>query len=187
MYAECIFSGFGGQGVLTLGRILAQAAMADGKKVAWIPSYGPEMRGGTANCAVVIADDEVGNPIPVELDYLVALNLPSLDKFEEKIKPGGLVVYNKSLIPREPARDDIVTVGIEADRLADDLGSIQVAGVIALGLMVAWSGIVPLDGLKAALKEILPKRRHYLIPVNEAAIDKGAELAQEVVKSGGLE
>jgi 2-oxoglutarate ferredoxin oxidoreductase subunit gamma len=179
MYAECIFSGFGGQGVLTLGKMLAYAAMHEGKKVAWIPSYGPEMRGGTANCAVVIADDEVGSPIPVAPDFVVAMNLPSMDKFEPRIKPGGLLIYNKSQIPREPKRDDIISIGVEADRLADALGSSQVAGVIALGLMVAKSGMMDLDKLKAAFKEVIPKRHHDLIPINEAAIDKGQELARE--------
>ena len=179
MYAECIFAGFGGQGVLTLGKLLAFAAMHDGKKVAWIPSYGPEMRGGTANCAVVIADDEVGSPIPVAPDFVVAMNLPSMDKFEPRIKPGGLLIYNKSQITREPERDDIITIGIYADREAEELGSNQVAGVVALGLMIAKSGLIPVDRLKAAFNEVIPKRHHGLIPTNEAAIDKGVELAKE--------
>jgi 2-oxoglutarate ferredoxin oxidoreductase subunit gamma len=178
MYAECIFAGFGGQGVLTLGKLLAYAAMHEGKKVAWIPSYGPEMRGGTANCAVVIADDEVGSPIPVHPDFVVAMNLPSMDKFEPLIRPGGMLVYNKSLIPREPKRDDIITIGIEADRLAEDIGSSQVAGVIALGLMVAKSKLLSLGELKAAFKDVLPERHYNLIPANEKAVDKGAELAK---------
>ncbi len=179
MYAECIFAGFGGQGVLTLGKLLAFAAMHDGKKVAWIPSYGPEMRGGTANCAVVIADDEVGSPIPVAPDFVVAMNLPSMDKFEPRIKPGGLLVYNKSQITREPERDDIITIGIYADKEAEELGSSQVAGVVALGLMIAKSGLIPIDRLKVAFNEVIPKRHHGLIPTNEAAIDKGVELAKE--------
>ncbi len=177
MYAECIFAGFGGQGVLTLGKILAFSAMHEGKKVAWIPSYGPEMRGGTANCAVVIADDEVGSPLPVAPDFVVAMNLPSMDKFEPMMKPGGLLVYNKSQIPREPKRKDITAIGIDADRIADSLGSNQVASVIALGLMVAKGHLVPLQTLKDALKEVIPKRHHDLLPVNEKAIDKGGELA----------
>lgn len=177
MYAECIFAGFGGQGVLTIGKMLAFAAMHDGKKVAWIPSYGPEMRGGTCNCAVVIADDEVGSPIPVSPDIVVALNLPSMDKFEPKLKPGGILIYNKSQIPREPDRDDIIAIGIEADRLAEELGASQVAAVIALGLMVAKSGLVPIETLKSAFKEVIPERHHNLIPKNEAAVDKGVEIA----------
>jgi 2-oxoglutarate ferredoxin oxidoreductase subunit gamma len=177
MYAECIFAGFGGQGVLTLGKMLAFAAMHDGKKVAWIPSYGPEMRGGTANCAVVIADDEVGSPIPVAPDFVVAMNLPSMDKFEPRIKPGGLLVYNKSQIPREPERTDITTIGIYADKEAEALGSNQVAGVVALGLMIAKSGLISLDRVVGAFKEVIPERHHNLIPKNEAALNRGAELA----------
>jgi 2-oxoglutarate ferredoxin oxidoreductase subunit gamma len=177
MYAECIFAGFGGQGVLTLGKLLAFAAMNDGKKVAWIPSYGPEMRGGTANCAVVVTDGEVGSPIPVAPDFVVAMNLPSLDKFEPMIKPGGILVYNKSQIPREPERDDITTIGIYADKEAEEIGSNQVAGVIALGTLIQKSGIIPLETLKEAFKDVLPERHHKLIPMNQKAIDKGAEHA----------
>ncbi len=180
MYAEYIFAGFGGQGVLTLGKLLAFAAMNDGKKVAWIPSYGPEMRGGTANCAVVVADDEVGSPIPVSPDFVVAMNLPSMDKFEPLIKPGGVLVYNKSQIPREPERKDITTIGIYADREADEIGSNQVAAVIALGALIAKSGTVPLDTLKGAFKDVIPQRHHKLIPMNEAALDKGASHAGDV-------
>jgi 2-oxoglutarate ferredoxin oxidoreductase subunit gamma len=177
MYAECIFAGFGGQGVLTLGRLLAYAAMHDGKKVAWIPSYGPEMRGGTANCAVVIADDEVGSPIPANPGYVVAMNLPSMDKFEPIMKKGGILVYNKSQIPRSPKRDDITAIGIDADYIADELGSNQVAGVIALGVLIGKSGLVPVKTLKESFKEVIPERHHNLIPLNHKAIDKGVEIA----------
>jgi len=163
--------------VLTLGKLLAYAAMHEGKKVSWIPSYGPEMRGGTANSAVVIADDEVGNPLPVHPDFVVAMNLPSMDKFEPLIKPGGMLVYNKSQIPREPRRKDITAIGIEADKLAVELGAVQVAGVVALGLMVAKGKLISLNELKVALKDVLPERHYNLIPVNEKAVDKGGELA----------
>lgn len=136
MKQEFIIAGFGGQGVLLLGQMLAYAGMLEGKQVSWMPSYGPEMRGGTANCTVVISDEEIGSPVVSQPSCVIALNLPSLDKFEPMVKPGGLLLINSSLVDREPRRDDIKAVALPATEIASELGNIRVTNMVALGALV---------------------------------------------------
>jgi 2-oxoglutarate ferredoxin oxidoreductase subunit gamma len=172
---EFIIAGFGGQGVLLLGQMLASAGMMEGKQVSWMPSYGPEMRGGTANCTVVISDEEIGSPVVSQPSCVIALNLPSLDKFEPMVKPGGLLLLNSSLIDREVRRDDITAVALPATEIASELGNVRVTNMVALGALVQLTGIVSFSTLEEVLKKVLPEHRHKLIPLNLEAIERGAQ------------
>ncbi len=176
MLHEILIAGFGGQGVMSMGMLLAYAGMTEGLKTSWMPSYGPEMRGGTANCSVVIASDAIGSPLVTEPSGLVVMNLPSLEKFERKVKPGGLMVINSSLVKKKASRDDIEVLYVPANDIADELGNPRVANMVALGAFVAKLRPVKLDSVKASLKKVLPERRHDLIPLNERALDRGAGL-----------
>lgn len=178
MKEEIIFAGFGGQGVMLMGSLLTYAGMTVDKHVSWMPSYGPEMRGGTANCTVIVSDKMIASPVVSRPDTAVVMNLPSMDKFEPKIKPGGLLIYNSTLINREPERDDIEVLVVPANDLANELGNVKVANMIALGAYLAKKNIVELDVVKKALKKALPERRHELIPLNEKALDKGYSLVK---------
>lgn len=173
--AEIILAGFGGQGVMSLGQMLTYAGMLEQKQVSWIPSYGPEMRGGTANCAVVVTSEEIGSPVVVEPDIVVAMNLPSMDKFEPMLKPGGILFYNTSLIEREPARDDIKAIGIPANDIANELGNSRVANMVVMGALLAETGVVNTDSIKEALQKVLPSHRHDLLEVNHQAMERGKE------------
>ncbi|HOB35033.1 MAG: 2-oxoacid:ferredoxin oxidoreductase subunit gamma [Firmicutes bacterium] len=173
--AEMIFAGFGGQGVMSMGMMLAYAGMLEGKNVSWIPSYGPEMRGGTANCAVVVTSDEIGSPFVTDPDVVVAMNLPSMDKFEPRLKKGGLLIYNSSLIEREGGRDDIEVIGIPANEIASELGNSRVANMVVMGALLAKTGVAKPESVKDALRKVLPAHRHDLLPVNEQAMERGAE------------
>lgn len=173
--AEMIFAGFGGQGVMSMGMMVAYAGMIEEKNVSWIPSYGPEMRGGTANCAVVVTSDEIGSPIITEPDVVVAMNLPSMTKFEPMLKPGGMLIYNSSLIEREEGRDDITVIGVPANQLATELGNSRVANMVVMGTLLAKTEVVSTESIKKALRQVLPQHRHDLLGVNEDAIQRGAE------------
>ena len=173
MQQEFIFAGFGGQGVLLMGQLLAHTAMDEGKKVSWIPSYGPEMRGGTANCTVIVSDRDIGSPVVSQPSCVVAMNLPSLDKFEDKVKPGGVLVINSSLITREPKRQDVKTVKVGATDIANEMGNARVANMVALGAVLEATGAVTADGLMEALRKNLPAHRQNLLPLNKEAIEKG--------------
>ncbi|MGI6364815.1 MAG: 2-oxoacid:acceptor oxidoreductase family protein [Bacillota bacterium] len=177
--AELIFAGFGGQGVMSMGMMLAYAGMLEEKNVSWIPSYGPEMRGGTANCAVVVTADEIGSPLVTDPDVVVAMNLPSMLKFEPKLKKGGLLIYNSSLIEREEGREDITVVGIPANEIATELGNSRVANMVVMGALLAKTGVAKPESIKAALRKVLPAHRHDLLPVNEQAMERGAEYASK--------
>ncbi len=177
--AELILAGFGGQGVMSMGQMLAYAGMLEQKKVSWIPSYGPEMRGGTANCAVVITDEEIGSPVVVEPDVVVAMNLPSMDKFEPVIKPGGVLLYNSSLIERKVVRDDIIVLAIPANEIANELGNTRVANMVMMGALLAQTGIVSVESIKKGLKQVLPSHRQDLIEVNQQAMERGSKLAKK--------
>ena len=142
MTKQFIFAGFGGQGMLLIGKFTAMACMLDGKHVSWLPSYGPEMRGGTANCSVIVSDEEVASPLVDKADVVVAMNLPSLDKFESKVKPGGLLVVNSSIIERKSVRDDITVVYCDANGIAEQVGNPKGANVAILGAMMAKADIV---------------------------------------------
>ena len=177
MLVEAIFSGFGGQGVLSMGKLLAYAAMKEGKEISWMPSYGPEMRGGTANCMVNISDDPISSPVVTEYDVVVVLNQPSLKKFEPMVKKGGLLIWESSTIKEGPTRDDIEIVALPAiDQATNELKNVKVMNMLVLGSLVKIKAIVKPETLLTALKETLPARHHKLIPLNQQAIELGMSL-----------
>jgi 2-oxoglutarate ferredoxin oxidoreductase subunit gamma len=178
MQTEVIFAGFGGQGVLFAGQILAFAAMDAGYNVTWLPSYGPESRGGTANCTVVIANEEIGSPAVKHPKAVVVMNLPSLDKFEPLVASGGVLIVNSSLVNRDPSRMDITWVMIPAQEIAEMIGPRRLLNMVMLGALLDKLPILPLDEIKAALSTHLPERHKKLLPSNMAALDKGAAFAR---------
>ena len=177
MQSEIMFAGFGGQGILLIGKILALAAMEEGFEVAWVPSYGPEMRGGTAYCTVVIGDRPIGSPIIKNPLHLVAMNGPSLEKFAPTVKQGGIIFVNSSLIGFGSKRDDVDEMRVPVIEIAKEVGNVRVANIVALAAFVARSGIVPMETLKAILKEELGKKPK-LIPVNMEAVAAGEKAAR---------
>ncbi len=177
MQEKDIFAGFGGQGVLLMGQLLAQAAMTEGRNVAWLPSYGPEMRGGTANCSVTISDKKVASPIVNHPTSLIAMNRPALDKFEKTIVPGGSLFINSSIIDRKAERTDINVYYIPCSQIALDLGNPRVANIAMLGAYVAVTGCVEQESIIEALQHKLGERKAHLIPINREALAKGAEAA----------
>jgi len=176
---EIIMAGFGGQGIMSMGQMLAYAGMLAGKNVSWLPSYGPEMRGGTANCTVVISDAQVASPVVSRPSSVVAMNPPSLDKFEPMLRPGGLLIINSSMCHRKAKRTDIRVLDLPATAIADGLGDGRVANMVVLGALIAATGIVGADSVKKSLRKVLPERRHNLIPLNEKALALGMEAASE--------
>ncbi len=176
MQSEVKFAGFGGQGILLSGKILAHAAMEEGLEVAWVPSYGPEMRGGTAYCTVVISDRPIGSPIIKNPLHLIAMNRPSLEKFAPDVKPHGMVLINSSLIPIRADRDDIEELVVPATDIARDLGNVKAANMVALAAFVARSKIVDFDLLRDCVKEEF-SRKEKLIPLNMEALDRGKKAA----------
>ncbi len=177
MLQEMIFAGFGGQGVLSMGMLLAYAAMKEGKEVSWFPSYGPEMRGGTANCIVNISDQPISSPIVSAYDAAIMLNQPSLKKFESKVKKGGILIWESSIIKEPPTRDDIKIYAIPAvEKTTHELKNVKVMNMLLLGVLVKINEIVKKETLLLALKETLPERHHHLIPLNKKAIDLGMKL-----------
>jgi 2-oxoglutarate ferredoxin oxidoreductase subunit gamma len=174
---EIILAGFGGQGVLSMGQALAYAAIIEGKETTWMPSYGPEMRGGTANCIVIISDEKISSPILTKFDSGITLNEPSLEKFEHAIKPGGVLFYEESTIIAPPSRQDIIVVKIPAIAEAEKLKKKQVANMIMLGAFLEARPVVQIESVLSALKKALPERHHHLIPLNEQALRRGKELA----------
>jgi len=178
MTHEIILAGFGGQGVMLMGQILTYAGMIENKHVSWMPSYGPEMRGGTANCTVVISDAPVGSPLVTRPSIVVAMNRPSLDKFEPSVKPGGVLLYNSSLIEQPPVRTDIEVVAVPANDLANELGSDRVANMVVLGALLAKAEVVPMEAIHKALRKALPPHRHNLLPLNEEALARGLAAAK---------
>lgn len=171
---EIIIAGFGGQGIMAMGSLLAYASMLEKKKVSWLPSYGPEMRGGTANCTVVISEEEIGSPVVSEPTAVIAMNRPSLDKFEPLLKPEGLLFINTSLIDRKPERRDVQVMEIPATTIAGELGNLRVANMVMLGAFVRATEVVGFDTLLVALQKVLPERYLHLIPLNEEALRRGA-------------
>ena len=177
MLQEMIFAGFGGQGVLSMGTLLAYAAMKEGKEVSWMPSYGPEMRGGTANCIVNISDQPISSPIVSEYDVAVVLNQPSLRKFESCVKEGAFLIWESTNIKTPPTRTDIDIYPISAvDKATNELKNVQVMNMLLLGSLIKINNIVKKESLMIALKETLPVRHHHLIPLNEKAIEIGMSL-----------
>ncbi|WP_299981114.1 2-oxoacid:acceptor oxidoreductase family protein [Desulfobacula sp.] len=176
MQTEIKFAGFGGQGILLSAKLLAYAAMKQGFFVAWVPSYGPEMRGGTAYCTVVISDKRIGSPIIKNPSHLVAMNRPSLEKFANDVKPGGVIFINSSLIPTRSERDDITELIVPANDIATKAGSIRAANIVALSAFVAKTKIVDLELLKNCVKnEFAAKAK--IIPLNMKAFDEGVNSA----------
>lgn len=175
MQTEIIIAGFGGQGVLFGGQLLTYAAMDEGKEVTWIPSYGPEMRGGTANCTVVISDEEIGSPMVSNPQAAIVMNLPSLDKYEPLIKPGGVLVINESMVDRKPVRKDIKVVMLKANEIAEGLGDRRMSNMVMLGALIANLPVLPQDAIKKALEGHLPARHKKLLPLNYEALSEGAK------------
>ena len=181
MNEEIIVSGFGGQGALFAGQLLAYAALDAGLYVTWIPSYGPEMRGGTAHCTVVMADQEIGSPQVRRPASVIALNLPSFEKYEPLIKADGLLVYNESLIPARPSRPDIRYIPVPANVIAEELGNARQANVVLIGAYLAVRGILPLEAVELALDRHLSARQRKFLESNKQALRRGAEVVRERV------
>ncbi|MBC7222438.1 2-oxoacid:acceptor oxidoreductase family protein [Candidatus Bipolaricaulota bacterium] len=172
-----IFAGFGGQGILLAGKVLARAAMERGFEVTWLPSYGPEMRGGTANCTVVIADEPVGSPIVDSPAVLVAMNEPSLERFAPRVSPGGAIVVNSSLVSQRKERADVKMVFIPMNEIAQELGEPRCANMVALGATAKILGLFPLEAVIAAMEEELGARgREKLLKINRKALQRGYTL-----------
>lgn len=174
MQQEVIIAGFGGQGVLFAGQLLTYAAMDAGKDVTWIPSYGPEMRGGTANCTVVVSDEEIGSPFVKNPTAVLAMNLPSLDKYENLVKPGGVLVVNTSMVNRKVEREDITVISIPANEVAEAAGTKRAVNMVMLGALLGNSDILSLEALEAALEDHLPERHKKFLPANKEALRQGA-------------
>ena len=179
MQEQIIISGFGGQGTLFAGQLLAHAVMDRGFHVTWIPSYGPEMRGGKARCTVIVSEAEIGSPLVRRPSTAIVLNIPSMDAFEPAVKPGGVLIVNSSLVARRSERDDIRALYIPATDAATELGNIRLANVVCLGALVQAASIVPLEAVSQALDNHLPERHRSLLDLNKAALRKGAELAAQ--------
>ncbi len=176
---EVIIAGFGGQGIMLLGKLLAQTAMKDGKEVTYIPSYGAEMRGGTSNCKIIVSDSPIASPMIASPNSLIAMNKASLNKFAPRIKAGGLLIYNSSLIDEAPQLDNnIKTLAVPADRLAVELGNQKAANMVALGAYLQKRRILSPDAAVKALPDVLAKRYHKTLPLNIKALHRGAELAK---------
>ena len=180
MQKEIIIAGFGGQGVLFGGQVVAYAAMDAGKEVTWIPSYGPEMRGGTANCTVVIADDEIGSPLVKNPPLAIALNLPSFDKYEETLATGGTLIVNKSMVDRAAKRDDINVIMVPCNEIAEEIGNKKLMNMVAVGALLTVLPEVTLKDVEKALEGHLPKRHAHLLPKNFEALRRGFEAAQKM-------
>ncbi len=176
MQTEVMFAGFGGQGILLSAKILAHAAMEDGLEVAWVPSYGPEMRGGTAYCTVVISDRLIGSPIIRNPMHLVAMNRPSLEKFAPMVKTKGTILVNSTLISIEAGRDDVDELRVPVNDIAVKLGNVRSANIVALSAFVARTGVVKMETLRQCVKEEFASKEK-LIPLNMSAVDEGEKAA----------
>ena len=177
MKEEIIIAGFGGQGVLSMGKILAYSGLMDDKEVTWMPSYGPEQRGGTANVTVILSDAKISSPVLDKYDIVVALNQQSLDKFTPKVKPGGTLIYDTNGIHNRPTRDDIKIYPIDAMEATLEIGNSKAYNMVVMGaLLKAMSYKLPMENVIKGLKKSLPERHHKLIPLNEKAIEKGGSL-----------
>ena len=176
MKNEIIIAGFGGQGVLSMGKILAYAGLFEGKEVTWMPAYGPEQRGGTANVTVIVSDEPISSPILSTYDVAIVLNQPSLDKFEEKIKPGGILIYDPYGISTPPQRSDISVYCINAMDTAAEMSNVKSFNMIVLGGLLEVCPIVGTEDVLKALHKTLPQRHHHLIPQNEEALMRGHEV-----------
>jgi 2-oxoglutarate ferredoxin oxidoreductase subunit gamma len=179
MLEELIVAGFGGQGVLSMGMTLAYAGMVENKEISWMPSYGPEMRGGTANCIAILSDNKISSPIITFFDSAIILNQPSMEKFAERVKPGGLLIYESSNITHPSTRTDIEIIGIPAATEAVKMKNSKIINMIMLGAYLERKPVVTNDSIIEALKKVLPERYHHLLPINKLALDRGAELVEK--------
>lgn len=175
-HQDIIFAGFGGQGILSMGKFLAYAGMEEDLNVSWLPSYGPEMRGGTANCSVIVSDDNIGSPIVYDATTVVVMNRPSLDKFENSVVKGGLLIIDSDLVNREAERTDIDVIKIPAQKVAEEVGSKKIANMVLLGALVEKTKIVKMESLLKALKE---HGKEQFYEMNKKALEKGAEYARK--------
>lgn len=180
MKHEIIIAGFGGQGVLSMGKILAYSGLMEGKEVSWMPSYGPEQRGGTANVTVILSDDPVSSPILNEFDIAIILNQPSMDKFESKVKPGGILIYDGYGIHNPIKRTDISVYRVDAMDAATEMKNEKAFNMLILGGLLKICPMVKHESVLLGLKKSLPERHHNLIPMNEEAIKKGMEIIRKV-------
>ncbi|MEA5006087.1 MAG: 2-oxoacid:acceptor oxidoreductase family protein [Rikenellaceae bacterium] len=179
MKEEIIIAGFGGQGVLSMGKILAYSGIMQGQQVTWMPSYGPEMRGGTANVTVILSDSKISSPLLSRFDTAIILNQQSMDKFENSIKPGGLMIYDPNGITRYPVRKDIKIYSIDAVEISNELGNSKAYNMVVLGAFLSKKPIVSMENVIKGLKKSIPERHHHLIPMNEQAIKVGMEKIQK--------
>jgi 2-oxoglutarate ferredoxin oxidoreductase subunit gamma len=180
MTEEIIIAGFGGQGVLSMGKILAYSGIMQDQEVSWMPSYGPEMRGGTANVTVIVSDERISSPTLTSYDTAIILNQQSMDKFEETVKPGGILLYDPNGISHHPTRNDIHVFRIEGARIASDMGNTKIFNMVVLGAYLKVKPIVKLENVIKGLKKSLPERYHRLIPLNEDAITMGMKNVETV-------
>ena len=180
MKHEIIIAGFGGQGVLSMGKILAYSGLMEDKEVAWFPSYGPEQRGGTANVTVILSDEKISSPVLNEYDIAIILNQPSLEKFEKRVKPGGILIYDGYGISKPPTRKDIRVFRTDAMNTAVKDGNVKAFNMIVLGGMLKTTPMVKLESVMKGLKKSLPERHHKLLPMNEKAILRGMEIIEEI-------
>jgi 2-oxoglutarate ferredoxin oxidoreductase subunit gamma len=179
MKQEIIIAGFGGQGVLSMGKILAYSGLMEGMEVSWMPSYGPEQRGGTANVTVILSDKPISSPILNEYDVAIILNQPSLDKFEGKVKPGGILIYDSYGIKGDIRRTDINVYCVDAKDAATEMKNDKAFNMLILGGLLKIVPVVKMENVLAGLKKSLPERHHKLIPMNEAAINKGMTIIKK--------
>ncbi len=178
MQSEVMFAGFGGQGILLSGKLLAHAAMEEGNEVIWIPSYGPEMRGGTAYCLVILGDRPIGSPVVRNPAHLVAMNRPSLEKFAPVVKPSGVILINSSLVTVDAGRNDVDVIKVPVTGIAKDLGNVRSANIVAIGAFVARSRIVGFDTLRHCVKEEFAKKENFL-SLNLEALEAGKDAAEK--------
>ena len=179
MERQLIIAGFGGQGVLLIGQLLAYSGMLDGKEVSWMPSYGPEMRGGSANCAVVISDRPVGSPKVDEADIVIAMNRPSMELFEKQIVPGGALIYNSSLIDVAPTRKDITVIAVDSATIAQEAGSLRASNMVMLGAYTGLTEDFTVELLMDALRHKMGPSKEKFMPANQRAIELGIEAAKK--------
>lgn len=180
MEKEIIIAGFGGQGVLSMGKILAYSGMLQGKEVTWMPAYGPEQRGGTANVTVIISDDKISSPILQKYDIAIVLNQPSMDKFEPKVKQGGILIFDPNGMTREPTRKDISVYRVAATDTALKMNAQKTFNMIVLGGLLKVDQVVGMEYVMLGLKKSLPERHHNLLPANEAAMKVGEDIIEKV-------
>jgi len=178
---EIIMAGFGGQGIMFIGQLLTTAGMLENLCVAWTPAYGPEMRGGPANCNVILSADPIGAPVFAQADAALILDQPSLPKFERAIKPEGLLLLNSSLVKADPERTDLRVIKVPGNYLAETVGDARVTNVVMLGAFIALTQPVHLDTAIAALKVMIPKHRHAFLPLNQSALERGALCIEELL------